>query len=98
MRAWGRLVQLPPLLFAETLARKCLLRAALLARLHVITVLFDFLDDVFLLHLALEPPQSIFQGLTFLNTDFGHLKFTRLPMHVAMMAINDKYYKGSTRL
>jgi hypothetical protein len=61
-------------------------------------VLLDFLDDVFLLHFALESAQCIFQRLTFLNTDFSHLDFTRLPMHVAMMAINHKNYERSTRL
>ena len=89
---------LPPLLLAQPLARQCLLRATLLTRLHVITVLFDFLDDVFLLHFALEPAQRIFQRLTFLNADFSHLDFTVLPMHVAMIAINHKCYERSTRL
>jgi hypothetical protein len=42
------------------------------------------------LHFALEPAQCIFQRFTFLNTDFSHLDFTVLPMHVAMMAINHK--------
>src|SRR5271168_3272260 len=36
-------------------------------------MLLDFLDDVFLLHLALETAQSIFQRLTLLNNDFSHL-------------------------
>jgi hypothetical protein len=56
-------------------------------------VLLDFLDDVFLLHLALEPAQRIFQRLTFLNADFGQLNFTVLPMHVAMIAINHTCYE-----
>jgi hypothetical protein len=51
-------------------------------------VLLDFLDDVFLLHFALEPAQRIFQRLTFLNADFSHLDFTVLPMHVANIAVN----------
>ncbi len=48
---------------------------------------FYFLDNVFLLHFALEPAQRIFQRLTFLNTNLGHLDFTVLPMHAAMIAI-----------
>ena len=68
------------------------------AGFHVEAVLLDFLDDVFLLHLALETAQCIFQRFTFLNTDFSHLDFTVLPMHVAMIAINHKCYERSTRL
>ena len=88
MPAWGSLVLLPPLLFAQPLARKSLFRAPLFTRLHVVTVFLDLLDDVFLLHLALEPAQGIFQRLTFLNTYFGHLEFTVLPLHVAIIAMN----------
>src|SRR5579863_9840283 len=83
--AWRSLVLLPPLLFAQPFARQGLLGAPLFTRLHVITVLLDFLDDVFLLHFTLETAQGIFQGLTFLNADFSHLKITILPMHVAMI-------------
>jgi len=71
-----------------------LLGAALLSRLHVVTVFFDFFDDVFLLHFAFKTAQCIFQRLTFLNADFSHLDFTRLPMHVAMIAINHEDYRG----
>ena len=35
-------------------------------------MLLDLLDDVFLLHLALKTPQSIFQGFTLLDDDFSH--------------------------
>ena len=87
----GNLIQFPPLLLAQTLARERLFCAALLARLHVITVLLDFFDDVFLLHLALETAQGIFQRLTLLNADFSHLKITVLPMHVAKITV---YHKG----
>ena len=55
----------------------------------------NFLDDVFLLHFALETAQRIFQRLTFLNADFSHLEFTILPMHVAIIAINHKCYERS---
>jgi len=41
-------------LFAIALARQCLLHAHLFAWLHVVRVPLDFLDDVFLLHFALE--------------------------------------------
>ena len=81
------LVLLAPLLFAQPFARKRLFGAALFSRLHVIAMLLDFFDDVFLLHFALETTQGIFQRLTFLNAYFSHLNFTVLPMHVAMIAI-----------
>jgi hypothetical protein len=82
----GALILLPPLLLAQSLAGKRLFRAALLSRLHVITVLLDLFDDVFLLHFSLETAQRIFQRLAFLNADFRHLVFTILPMHVANRA------------
>jgi hypothetical protein len=48
------------------------------------------------LHFALEPAQRIFERLTFLNTDFSHLKITHLPMHVAMIAIyHEEYYRAN---
>jgi hypothetical protein len=83
----GALILLPPLLLSQPLAGKRLFCATLFSRLHVITVLLDFLDDVFLLHFALKAAQRIFQRLTFLNTDFSHLDFTVLPMHVANIAV-----------
>jgi hypothetical protein len=60
-------------------------------------VLLDFLDDIFLLHFALEAAQRIFQGFTFLNADFRQLEFTVLPMHVAMITIKHKSYERVTR-
>jgi len=66
------LIRFPTLLFAQSLPRKRFLGPALLARLHVEAVLLDFLNDVFLLHLALETPQGIFQRFTFLDNYFSH--------------------------
>src|ERR1700688_885369 len=57
-------------------------------------LLLDLFDDVFLLHLALETAQGIFQRLTFLNADFSHLDFTVLPMHVANIAANHSVLRG----
>jgi hypothetical protein len=71
------LIQLATLLLAQPFARKRLFCAALFSRLHVIAMLLDFFDDVFLLHFALETAQSIFQRLTFLNADFSHLGLHR---------------------
>src|SRR5882724_4815188 len=66
------LIRFPPLLLAQSLPRKRFFRPALLAGFHVEAVLLDFLDDVLLLHLALETPQGIFQGFTLLDDDFSH--------------------------
>ena len=57
-------------LLAVAFARQRLLHAHLLAWLHVIRVPLDLFDDVFLLHLALEAAQCIFQRFAFLNLDF----------------------------
>jgi hypothetical protein len=66
------LIRFPPLLLAQSLPRKRFLGPALLAGFHVEAVLLDFLDDVFLLHLTLEPAQGVFQGFTLLDDDFSH--------------------------
>jgi len=70
------LVVLSALLLAQTLSWKRLLGPALFSGLHVVAVLFDFFDDVFLLHLALKSAQGVFKGLTFLDDDFRHAKLT----------------------
>jgi hypothetical protein len=71
------------LLFASfltiTFARQRFLGPALLARLQVEAVTLHFLDDVFLLHLAIETAQRVLKGLTFLHSDFCQLKNTPLP-------------------
>src|SRR3984893_9148999 len=71
-RRGGRLVRFAPLLLAQSLPRKRFFCPAFLARLHVEAVLLDFLDDIFLLHLALKTAQGIFQRFTLLNNDFCH--------------------------
>jgi len=72
-RRGGRLVRFAPLLFAQSLPRKRFFGPAFLAGLHVEAMLLDFLDDVFLLHLALKTAQGIFQRFTLLDNDFSHL-------------------------
>src|ERR1700720_4963883 len=68
----GGLVRFAPLLLAQSLPRKRFFGPAFFARLHVEAVLLDFLDDVFLLHLALKTAQGIFQRFTLLDDDFCH--------------------------
>src|SRR6266851_9719202 len=71
-RRGGRLVRFAPLLLAQSLPRKRFFGPALFARLHVEAVLLYFLDDIFLLHLALKTAQGIFQRFTLLDDDFCH--------------------------
>ena len=55
---------------ASTLAGESSLNTLFLAGLQVKGVALDLLDNVFLLHLALEPPQCILEGLTLLKPYF----------------------------
>ena len=52
------------------LARERFLHALLLTGFQIKGVPLDLLDDVFLLHLPLEPAQSILEGFTLLKSDF----------------------------
>ena len=61
-------------------ARQCFFHALLLARLQVEGVPLDLLDDVFLLHLALEATQCIFEGLALLKSYFCQLNYTPKPV------------------
>ena len=71
-----KLLRLATLLLAVALTRQRLLRPALVARLEVEGVLLDVLDDVLLLHLALETTQGRLNGLAFLDLHLGHLELT----------------------
>ena len=55
---------------AAALTGQCFFHALLLARLQVKGVTLDLLDNVFLLHLALETPQRVFEGFTLLKSNF----------------------------
>jgi len=80
-----RLVRFPPLLFAQSLPRKRFFGPALFTGLHIEAMLLDFLDDVFLLHLALETAQSVLQRFTFLDDDFSHVDFTPNPVRIGFL-------------
>jgi hypothetical protein len=56
--------------FAAALACQRFFNALLFARLQVERVTLHFLDNVFLLHLAFEAAQSVFEGFALLNSDF----------------------------
>jgi len=59
--------------FTAAFACECFLDTLFLAGLQVKGVALNLLDDVFLLHLAFEMPQRVFEGLTLLNSDFRQL-------------------------
>src|SRR5271170_8184390 len=80
-----KLVRFPPLLLAQSLPRKRFLGPALFTGLHIEAMLLDFLDDVFLLHLAFETAQSVLQRFTFLDDDFSHVIFTPNPVRIGIL-------------
>jgi len=57
-------------LLTSSLARERSFHSLFLARLQVEGVALDLLDNVFLLHLALEPPQRVFEGFPLLQSYF----------------------------
>jgi hypothetical protein len=59
--------------FAATFPCQSFFYTFLFTGLQVKGVAFDFLDDVFLLYLALKPAQGIFKRLTFLDSYFCQL-------------------------
>src|SRR4051794_34572330 len=75
-RYYARLLQLPPEFLPVPLARQRLLGATLVAWLQIEGVLLDILDDVFLLHLPLEAPESALDRFALLNLDFSHENHT----------------------
>ena len=56
--------------FSSTLASKSGFDTLFLAGLQVEGVALDLLDNVFLLHLALETAQSVLEGFTLLQSNF----------------------------
>ena len=61
-------------------ACKRLLDTQFLARLQIEGVPLDLFDDVFLLHLALEASEGVFQGFTVLESYFSQTCDTSKPI------------------
>jgi hypothetical protein len=76
LRADLNLFEVAGTLLAVALAGERCFHALFLARLQVVGVTLDLLDDVLLLHFALETAQCGFQGLTVLD---GHLSQSESP-------------------
>jgi hypothetical protein len=68
----GALLRFASDLLAVPLSGKRLLGPELVTRLEIEGVLLNILDDVFLLHFALEAAERTFDGLAFLDLDFSH--------------------------
>jgi hypothetical protein len=77
-----KLIRFPALLLTQSLPRKRFFCPAFLAGFHVEAVLLYFLDDVFLLHLALETAQCVFQRLTLLDNNFCQFIVTPNPVRI----------------
>jgi hypothetical protein len=75
----AQLFNFAPALFPVSLACKRLLDTQLFARLQVKGMPFDLFNDVFLLYLALESPESVFQGFTVLESYFRQTYDTSKP-------------------
>ena len=67
------LVLLPARLLTVALPSQRLLHPALFARLQVVGMPLDFLDDVFLLDLPFEPAQGVFKRFSLLQPNFGQV-------------------------
>ena len=81
-RHWGsdgpdvRLVLFLACFFTAALASQRFLHTLLLAGLQVEGMTFYFFNNVFLLYLALETAESIFEGFTLLKSDFSQTNYT----------------------
>ena len=65
------LLNFPAAFLPVAFARQRLFYAQLFTRLQIEGMPFDLFDDVFLLHLAFEAPEGVFQGFTFLESYFS---------------------------
>jgi hypothetical protein len=72
-------------LLAIPLTCEGFLHALLFAGLQVKGVALNFLNDVFLLHLALEAAKRVLEGLTLLQTNFCQCKNTPLSGHAGRL-------------
>jgi hypothetical protein len=71
-----RSVLLFPSFLPAALARQCFFHALFLAGFQIKGVTLDLLNNVFLLHLALEAAQCILKGLALLQSDFCQRNYT----------------------
>ena len=76
--AWNRkraeLFVIASALFSAALACQCFFNATFFARFHVVGMLLDVLNNIFLLDFSFKATKGIFQRLTFLESDFRQPK------------------------
>jgi hypothetical protein len=84
-------------LLAIALARQSRLYAFLFTGLQIVGVTLDFLDDVFLLYLPLEPAKRIFQRLAFLHTNFCQSDPTSKPANWLLLGYRKDSAEGQTK-
>ena len=72
------LFRFDPALLAIALASEGFFSPPLLTGLQVERMPLDLFDDIFLLHLALEPAKGAFQRFTVLHNNFCQIEFTSL--------------------
>jgi len=94
-RCFLKLVLLFTSLLAIPLARQSRLYAFLFTGLQVVGVTLDFLDDVLLLYLPLEPAQRIFERLAFLYANLCQKDYTSKPAKSASSIILENLDLGS---
>jgi hypothetical protein len=82
-------------LFAIPFPRQRFFHATLLTGLQIEGVALDFLNDVFLLDLPLEPAQCVFKGFTLLNSNFRQKKYTSRHPHVGSFMITQFRAQGT---
>jgi hypothetical protein len=82
--------------FATTFLCQCFLDTFFFAGLQVKGVALNLLDHIFLLHLALETSQRIFEGFTLLNPDFRQTNYTPklVPLDPIVIATFRRQVKG----
>jgi hypothetical protein len=86
--------------FTAAFLRQSFLDALSFAGLQVKGVALNLLDDVFLLHLALEPPQRIFEGFPLLKSYFRQTNYTPklVPLDPIVIARFRRQVKSESRV
>jgi hypothetical protein len=93
-------VLLLPSFFATSFPCQGFLDTFFFAGLQVKGVALNLLNDVFLLHLALETSQRVFEGLTLLNSDFRQTNYTPklVPLDPIVIATFWRQVKGEVKV
>lgn len=76
MRRARRLITVKTRFLTHSFARQRFLHTAPFARFQIVRMFLDLFDDIFLLYLALEAAQSVFERFTFLKPNFSQSRYT----------------------